>query len=108
MVEKNTTRKNKVSKVNIESSDDKIALIIMSFIVVDILYSIFFIVLAYLAFWIIVVLAILGFIVRAVGSDHPDDLKNFTKRLSVYMSECLDFSSQVDKEKPFPFGKFPN
>ena len=107
MVEKNTSRKNKVSKVNIESSDDKIALIIMSFIV-DILYSIFFIVLAYLAFWIIVVLAILGFIVRAVGSDHPDDLKNFTKRLSVYMSECLDFSFQVDKEKPFPFGKFPN
>ena len=107
MVEKNTSRKNKVSKVNTESSDDKIALIIMSFIV-DILYSIFFIILAYLAFWIIVVLAILGFIVRAVGSDHPEDLKNFTKRLSVYMSECLDFSSQVDKEKPFPFGKFPN
>lgn len=107
MVEKDTPKKNKVSKDNIESSDDKIALIIMSFIV-DILYSIFFIVLAYLAFWIIVVLAILGFIVRAVGSDHPDDLKNFTKRLSVYMSECLDFSFQADKEKPFPFGKFPN
>ena len=50
MVEKNTSKKDKVSKVNIESSDDKIALIIMSFIV-DILYSIFFIVLAYLAFW---------------------------------------------------------
>lgn len=107
MVEKNTSKKNKVSKENIESSDDKIALIIMNF-AIDIFYSIFFIVLAYLAFWIIVVLTILGFIVRAVGSEHPEDLKNFTKRLSIYMSECLDFSSQEENEKPFPFGKFPS
>ena len=107
MVEKNTPKKNKASKANIESSDDKIALVIMNF-AIDIFYSIFFIVLAYLAFWIIVVLAILGFIVRAVGSEQPEDLKNFTKRLSIYMSECLDFSSQEENEKPFPFGKFPS
>ena len=107
MVEKNTSNKNKVSKAKIESSDDKIALVIMNF-AIDIFYSIFFIVLAYLAFWIIVVLTILGFIVRAVGSEQPEDLKNFTKRLSIYMSECLDFSSQEENEKPFPFGKFPS
>jgi len=107
MVEKNTTKKNNVTKENSESSDDKIALVIMNF-AIDIFYSIFFIVLAYLAFWIIVVLTILGFIVRAVGSEQPEDLKNFTKRLSIYMSECLDFSSQEKNEKPFPFGKFPN
>ena len=107
MVEKNTSKKNNVTKVSTESSDDKIALVIMNF-AIDIFYSIFFIVLAYLAFWIIVVLTILGFIVRAVGSEQPADLKNFTKRLSIYMSECLDFSSQEKNEKPFPFGKFPN
>ena len=107
MVEKNTSKKNNVTKENPVSSDDKIALVIMNF-AIDIFYSIFFIVLAYLAFWIIVVLTILGFIVRAVGSEQPEDLKNFTKRLSIYMSECLDFSSQEKNEKPFPFGKFPN
>tara|TARA_B100000575_G_scaffold68778_1_gene53264 strand:- start:564 stop:887 length:324 start_codon:yes stop_codon:yes gene_type:complete len=107
MVEKNTSKKNKVSKVDEESADDKIALVIMNF-AIDIFYSIFFIVLAYIAFWIIVILTILGFVVRAVGSEQPEDLKNFTKRLSIYMSECLDFSSQEEKEKPFPFGKFPN
>ena len=107
MVEKNTSKKNKVSKVDEESADDKIALVIRNF-GIDIFYSIFFIVLAYIAFWIIVILTILGFIVRAVGSEQPEDLKNFTKRLSIYMSECLDFSSQEEKEKPFPFGKFPN
>ena len=107
MVEKNTSKKNNVTKETPSSSDDKIALVIMNF-AIDIFYSVFFIVLAYLAFWIIVVLTILGFIVRALGSEQPEDLKNFTKRLSIYMSECLDFSSQEKNEKPFPFGKFPN
>ena len=107
MVEKNSPKKNDVTEVNSESSDDKIALVIMNF-AIDIFYSIFFIILAYLAFWVIVVLTILGFIVRAVGSEQPEDLKNFTKRLSIYMSECLDFSSQEENKKPFPFGKFPN
>ena len=107
MVEKNTSKKNNVTKASPNSSDDKIALVIMNF-AIDIFYSIFFIVLAYLAFWTIVVLTILGFIVRAVGSEQPEDLKNFTKRLSIYMSECLDFSSQDENKKPFPFGKFPN
>ena len=107
MVEKNSPKKNDVTEVNSESSDDKIALVIMNF-AIDIFYSIFFIILAYLAFWVIVVLTILGFIVRAVGSEQPEDLKNFTKRLSIYMSECLDFSTQEENEKPFPFGKFPN
>tara|TARA_Y100000768_G_scaffold341152_1_gene285451 strand:+ start:288 stop:611 length:324 start_codon:yes stop_codon:yes gene_type:complete len=107
MVEKDTPKKNNVTEENKKSSDDKIALVVMNF-AIDIFYSIFFIVLAYLAFWIIVVLVILGFIVKAVGSEQPEDLKNFTKRLSIYMSECLDFSSQEENEKPFPFGKFPN
>ena len=104
---KNTPKKNNANEETQKSSDDKIALVIMNF-AIDIFYSIFFIVLAYLAFWIIVVLVILGFIVKAVGSEQPEDLKNFTKRLSIYMSECLDFSSQENNEKPFPFGKFPN
>ena len=73
MVEKNTSKKNNLPEVNKESSDDKIAIVIMNFFI-DIFYSIFFIILAYLAFWIIVVLTILSFIVRAVGSDQPEDL----------------------------------
>ena len=84
-----------------------IILVIMIFFI-DVFYSIFFIVLAYMSFWIIVVLSVLGFIVRAVGSDQPEDLKSFIKRLTSFISECLNFFSNNIKEKPFPFGKFPD
>ena len=107
MVEKKKSKSLNTSVAESQSSDDKFALIIMNF-VIDALYSVFFIVLAYMAFWIIVVLSVLGFIVRAVGSEQPDDLKAFTKRLTFFISECLNFSSNNIKEKPFPFGKFPD
>ena len=107
MVEKKKSKSSNTSVAESQSSDDKFALIIMNF-VIDAFYSVFFIVLAYMAFWIIVVLSVLGFIVRAVGSEQPDDLKGFTKRLTSFISECLNFSSNNIKDKPFPFGKFPD
>ena len=107
MVEKKKSKSSNTPDVVSQSSDDKFALTIMNFFV-DVFYSIFFIVLAYMAFWIIVVLSVLGFIVRAVGSEQPEDLKNFTKRLTLFISECLNFSSNTVKNKPFPFGKFPD
>tara|TARA_B100000768_G_scaffold40011_1_gene38951 strand:- start:4523 stop:4846 length:324 start_codon:yes stop_codon:yes gene_type:complete len=107
MVEKKKSKNVDISEEKSQSSDDKIALVIMNFFI-DVFYSIFFIVLAYMSFWIIVVLSVLGFIVRAVGSDQPEDLKSFIKRLTSFISECLNFSSNNIKEKPFPFGKFPD
>lgn len=107
MVEKKKSKSSNTPDVVSQSSDDKFALTIMNFFV-HVFYSIFFIVLAYMAFWVIVVLSVLGFIVRAVGSEQPEDLKNFTKRLTSFISECLNFSSNTVKNKPFPFGKFPD
>jgi len=107
MVEKKKSKNLDISEEKSQSSDDKIALVIMNFFI-DVFYSIFFIVLAYMSFWIIVVLSVLGFVVRAVGSEQPDELKIFTSRLTEYISKCLNFSSNTNKEKPFPFGKFPD
>ena len=87
---------------------EQAATLVISRVFIDVFYSIFFIILAYMTFWVIVVLSVLGFIVRAVGSEQPDDLKNFTKRLTSFISECLNFSSNNVKNKPFPFGKFPD
>ena len=107
MVEKKKTKNSDISAEKSQSSDDKFALVIMNFFI-DVFYSIFFIVLAYMSFWIIVVLSVLGFVVRAVGSEQPDELKIFTSRLAEYISQCLNFSSNINKEKPFPFGKLPD
>ena len=107
MVEKKKSKNLDISEEKSQSSDDKIALVIMNFFI-DVFYSIFFIVLAYMSFWIIVVLSVLGFVVRAVGSEQPDELKIFTSRLTEYISQCLNFSSNTVKNKPFPFGKFPD
>jgi|TARA_B100000767_G_scaffold262802_1_gene275859 ABC-type uncharacterized transport system permease subunit len=107
MVEKKKSKITNTSVSETQSSDDRFALVIMNF-AIDVFYSIFFIVLAYMAFWIIVVLSVLGFIVRAVGSEQPEELKVFTQRLTKYISNCLNFSSNSIKEKPFPFDKFPD
>ena len=55
MVEKKKSKSSNTPDVVSQSSDDKFALTIMNFFV-DVFYSIFFIVLAYMAFWVIVVL----------------------------------------------------
>ena len=107
MVEKKKSKSSDISVEKSQSTDDKFALVTMNFFI-DVFYSILFIVLAYMSFWIIVVLSVLGFIVRAVGSEQPEDLKSFIKRLASFISECLNFSSNNIKEKPFPFGKFPD
>ena len=83
MVEKKKSKNLDISEEKSQSSDDKIALVIMNFFI-DVFYSIFFIVLAYMSFWIIVVLSVLGFVVRAVGSEQPDELKIFTLCFPIY------------------------
>lgn len=89
-----------------ESSDDKIAVTILNY-VIDIVYCIGFLVLAYMAFWVLVVLSILSFVVRLVGSEQLKEMKDFSRRLSIFTRDCLLFSTGNEDKKPFPFNKFP-
>lgn len=89
-----------------ESSDDKIAVTILNY-VIDIVYCIGFLVLAYMAFWVLVVLSILSFVVRLVGSEQLKEMKDFSRRLSIFTRDCLLFSNGNEDKKPFPFNKFP-
>jgi len=50
MVEKKKSKITNTSVTETQSSDDRFALVIMNF-AIDVFYSIFFIVLAYMAFW---------------------------------------------------------
>ena len=81
-----------------ESSDDKLAVTILNY-VIDIVYSIGFLVLAYMAFWVLVVLSILSFVVRLVGSDQLKEMKDFSRRLSIFTRDCLLFSTGTDDNK---------
>jgi|TARA_B100001146_G_scaffold73607_1_gene65318 hypothetical protein len=89
-----------------DSSDDKLAVNILNY-VIDIIYSIGFLVLAYMAFWVLVVLSILSFVVRLVGSEQLKEMKDFSRRLSIFTRDCLLFSTGNEDKKPFPFNKFP-
>ena len=89
-----------------KSTDDQIALKVFQYIK-DFVFCVGFLVLAWMSFWVVVVLSILSFIVRAVDSDQLSELNEFSRRLSLYIKECLLFSTGNANKKPFPFEKFP-
>ena len=89
-----------------KSSDDQIALKIFSYFK-DFILCIAFLILAWMSFWVVVVLSILSFIVKVIDSGQLSELNEFSRRLSLYIKECLIFATGNDEEKPFPFNKFP-
>ena len=95
----------KISSEN-KSTDDQIALKVFQYLK-DFIFCVGFLVLAWMSFWIVVVLSVLSFIVRAVDADQLSELNEFSRRLSLYIKECLLFSTGNDNKKPFPFEKFP-
>ncbi len=89
-----------------KSTDDQIALRVFQYIK-DFIFCVGFLVLAYMSFWVVIILSILSFIVRAIDADQLSELNEFSRRLSVYIKDCLLFSTGNDNKKPFPFDKFP-
>lgn len=73
------------------------------------LYAIGFAVLAWVMFWLLVlVLAPLFFITLAISGKENEELKRISLRALHYLLELLAFISGVSEEKPFPFGPFPS
>ena len=90
-----------------KSADDQIALKVFKFFK-EFIFCVAFLILAWMSFWVIVVLSILSFIVRVVDSCQLSELNEFSRRLSLYLKECLLFSTGNNDQKPFPFEKFPD
>ena len=90
-----------------KSADDQIALKVFKYFK-EFIFCVAFLILAWMSFWVIVVLSILSFIVRVVDSGQLSELNEFSRRLSLYMKECLLFSTGNNDQKPFPFEKFPD
>ena len=90
-----------------KSKDDQIALKVFKYFK-EFIFCVAFLVLAWMSFWVVVVLSVLSFIVRVVDSGQLSELNEFSRRLSLYLKECLLFSTGNNDEKPFPFDKFPD
>ena len=90
-----------------KSADDQISLKVFKYFK-EFIFCVAFLILAWMSFWVIVVLSILSFIVRVVDSGQLSELNEFSRRLSLYLKECLLFSTGNNDQKPFPFEKFPD
>jgi hypothetical protein len=91
----------------VKSKDDQIALKVFKYFK-EFIFCVAFLVLAWMSFWVVVVLSVLSFIVRVVDYGQLSELNEFSRRLSLYLKECLLFSTGNNDQKPFPFDKFPD
>jgi hypothetical protein len=74
---------------------------------VRLIYAIGYMVLAWLAFWFLLVLSALQFIVLLVTGRVNPELRSFNLGLLQYLMELFAFISFVRDDRPFPFGPFP-
>lgn len=74
---------------------------------VRLLYSLGFAVLAWLTFWLLLVLGAIQFIVLAITGRVNEELKAFNLNLVQYLWELCAFIIFVRDEQPFPLGPFP-
>lgn len=71
------------------------------------LYALGFALLAWLAFWILLILATVQFVVVLVTGRFNAELKGFSLNLLQYLWELFAFIIFVRDDQPFPFGPFP-
>jgi len=71
------------------------------------LYAIGFGFIAWVMFWLVVLLAPLHYIVLAITGKPNEELKEMTLRAVHYLVELLVFVTGAGDEKPFPLGPFP-
>ena len=77
------------------------------FPIVRLLYSLGFAVLAWLAFWMLLVLSTIQFFVILVTGRVNPELKSFNLSLLQYLWELFAFITFVRDDQPFPIGPFP-
>jgi len=71
------------------------------------LYMFGFAILAYMTFWVLILMAVVQCVVYLIDKDANADLKKFSRNTVQYLFELMAFISFSSDERPFPFGKFP-
>jgi hypothetical protein len=70
-------------------------------------YAIGFAFVAWVVFWLVLILAALQFITRAVSGHVNEELRQFCRNMIVYLQELLGYVTLARDERPFPIGPFP-
>ena len=66
-----------------------------------------FCVIFYFLYGLIWLLVIFQFITKVITGGLNDNLEQFSKRLSSYVLQILDYITYQSEERPFPFSSFP-
>jgi hypothetical protein len=74
---------------------------------IRLVYALGFAVIAWLTFWLIMILGLLQFIVIIINGQQNPELKVFALSLVDYLRELLEFISFGTDAQPFPIGPFP-
>ncbi|MGF1454843.1 MAG: DUF4389 domain-containing protein [Alphaproteobacteria bacterium] len=74
---------------------------------IRLLYMVGYGVLAWMLFGLVLFLALLQFIVGLLNKELNEELRSFTRRAIVYLTDLLAFVAFIKEDKPFPLGKFP-
>ncbi len=71
-------------------------------------YMLGFGILAYVVFWVLIIMAIVQLIVVAIDKEPNGDLKRFAQNTVQYLFELMAFLCFASDDRPFPFGPFPS
>jgi hypothetical protein len=63
--------------------------------------------LAWIAFWLTIVLAIVLWVLIAVSREPNPEFKQFVSACARYVWQCLAYVVLLTEEKPFPLGPLP-
>lgn len=66
-----------------------------------------FALIAWMVFWVVVVIGVVQFVMVAVHGRVNEELRSFSINLIQYLWELIAFVTFVRDEPPFPIGRFP-
>jgi hypothetical protein len=74
---------------------------------IRLLYAFAFAIVAWIVFWVALLLGLAQFVVLLATGRVNDELKGFSLNLVQYLWELLAFITFVRDDQPFPIGPFP-
>ena len=72
------------------------------------LYSVLFAIIAWFAFWVVLILAAVQLVAVLLNNRVSEELRRTSLNVIQYLWELLAYVSFVSDEQPFPVGPFPS